>query len=202
MWINDFAQEFGLHPITGTYNQIDGIAVFNRTQTERYMLEKRWENGDVVFLAFMMNPSKASHSASDPTVDQMISLAQNNGCNALHVVNVSSIIDGNSNNLSSQLFSLSEINWEFIKKAMENASVIFISWGIKGQLGINTWLETCPEASEVFMKVQSKLHTYEILTAANEKIGYVPHPRPRGNFNKYINAPAKKISKNEYSKLF
>ncbi|SCX66922.1 DUF1643 domain-containing protein [Lysinibacillus fusiformis] len=202
MWINDVAQEYSLQLGTGTYDGIEGVAVFNQAQTERYILEKRWQSGDKVFLAFMMNPSKASHSASDPTVDQMISLAKKNGCDVLHVVNVSSIIDGNSNNLSIKHFSLSEMNWEFIKKAVENASIVFISWGIKGQQGINTWLGSSAEASHVFIKAQSKLHAYEVLTAANEKIGYVPHPRPRGKVNKYINTHAKKVSKDEYSRLF
>ncbi|WP_339173308.1 DUF1643 domain-containing protein [Solibacillus sp. FSL R5-0691] len=202
MWINDTAQAFGLVQKTGICNLIEGVAVFNQMQTERYILEKRWQNGEKIFLAFMMNPSKASHITSDPTVNQMISLAQKNGCDALHIVNVSSIIDGNSKNLSKQHFSLNEINWRFIKEAMENATIIFISWGIKGQQGINTWMKLCLEASEVFSRIQSKLYSYEVLIAVKEKIGYVPHPRPRGNLNKYINVPVRKILEDEYFKLF
>lgn len=203
MWINDVARDCGFYPKTGTFKQIDGIAVFNSAGTERYILEKRWRNGGKVFLAFMMNPSSASESASDPTVNQMISLAQDNDCDALQVVNVSCIIDGKSKNLSAADFIMHQINKEFIEKSMEHASIVFISWGIKGQQGINNWLESGIEASEIFKKAKSKLHAYEVPTAVKEKIHYVPHPRPLGaNINKYIHASAEKLSEQNYSKLF
>ncbi len=203
MWIEDVATENGLEAKKGTHEGLDGTAVFNFTGEERFILEKRWSNGNKVFLAFMMNPSHASELSTDPTVDRMIKLAQSNGCDALQVINVASIIDGNSGNLSETHFIMSKINAAFIKKAMEKAHIIFISWGVKGQQGINTWLKSSNEAVELFKKAKPQLYAFEVLTASKEKINYVPHPKPLGrNIKKYIEAPINKLENAEYNKLF
>jgi len=83
----------------------------------------------------MMNLSKAAHNQTDRTVDQMIEVAITRGCNALNVVNVSSIIDGSSGNLKNAHFAFEKINWKFVSEAMTNANIIFLGWGAKGQQG-------------------------------------------------------------------
>lgn len=202
MWIDDVATNHGLAVQVGAYNGIAGVAVFNRVNTERYVLEKRWQRGKRIFVAFMMNPSKAAHNATDQTVDQMITLAQTHECDALHVINVSSIITGNSGTLNASHFQHSTVNWDFIEEAVKSAEIVFISWGIKGQQGINQCIAHLHTVRQVFMAIQEKLFAYDVLVAVNEQIDYVPHPRPIGAFNRYVNTPIRKITATEFQRLF
>ena len=45
---------------------------------------------------------------------------------------------------------------------MENAHIVFISWGLKGQEGINKWLSSSSRCREIFEIVMNKLHAYEV----------------------------------------
>ena len=55
------------------------------------------------------------HNQTDDTVDQLMDVAKVQlGYDGLHVVNVSSIIDGSSSNVTSDQFAYESINWAFI----------------------------------------------------------------------------------------
>lgn len=202
MWIYDVATQYKMAVMNGSHDNYNGTAVFNEQVTERYILEKRWNQGDRVFLAFMMNPSRASHVNSDATVKQMINLAKVYGCDALQVVNVSSFIIGSSTDVPEESFNYNPINWAFIEKALEKAYIIHISWGIKGQLGINSWVSSKSIVSKAFYNVRSKCYAYEFLLAPKEKLYYVPHPRPRGTIRKYERSLTYKLSVCELIELF
>ncbi|MDP4107346.1 MAG: DUF1643 domain-containing protein [Bacillota bacterium] len=201
MWFEQVAISNQLSFETDTYNNILGNAVFNPNRTRRYFLEKRWAKGENILTAIMMNPSKAAHNQTDETVDQIIDVAKSQGCHALYVVNVSSIIDGSSNNLRDSHFAFEEINWTFISEAMEKAKIVFISWGLKGQQGIQEY------QVNAFEKILSKLYCYEVVKSDNKKFTnkpmyYVPHPRPRYEQEKYRNEPIRQITELEFVQLF
>ncbi|MCR8853487.1 DUF1643 domain-containing protein [Lysinibacillus sp. FSL R7-0073] len=202
MWIHDVADQYNLEVKDGRHNNIDGIAVFDELLTKRYILEKRWRDGEKVFLAFMMNPSKAAHNKSDATVNQMIRLAKVYDCDALQVINVSSFIEGLSNDVPDESFTFDTINWAFIERALIDAYIIFISWGIQGQQGINNWLLSQNIVANTLYNVRLKCYAYEHLLALKEKIYYVPHPRPRGTVRKYEDSLAHKLSLSELVDLF
>lgn len=163
MWFEELARNNQLILKTSSYNNIPGNAVFNENGTRRYFLEKRWAEGENILTALMMNPSNAAHNQTDKTVDQMIEVAIGKGCNALYVVNISSIIDGKSSNLKNAQFSYEEINWKFISSALAKANIIFLGWGLKGQQGLFKQQKNNPAIADSFEKVSSKLYCYEVL---------------------------------------
>lgn len=69
-------------------------------------------------------------------MDQIIDVAKVQGCHALYVVNVSSIVDSNSNDLGNAQFDYKEMNWTFVSGAITKANIVFLGWEIKGQQGI------------------------------------------------------------------
>lgn len=207
VWFVELANEHELEIYSGDHKGFSGIAVFSLDKQNRYFLEKRWaEDGDV-FTAFMMNPSKAAHNISDPTVDQLINVAKKNGCNALNVVNVSSVIEGNSKNLIDTQFQYNQVNWAFVSSALRQSKYVFLGWGVKGQLGIRNQLKMQPSIKNIFETEKEKLYVYEVLKSIDQKfkrlnLHYAPHPRPQANIKKYIEAPIVRIENLEFEMLF
>ncbi|OME75937.1 hypothetical protein BK120_30195 [Paenibacillus sp. FSL A5-0031] len=182
---------------------INGVAIFNRYKTNRYFLEKRWARGGNVLTAMMMNPSKASHNQSDKTVDQLINVAKENGCNAIYVVNVSSFVCGSSNKVAQSQFAFEAINWEFISQAIAESELVFLGWGIKGQLGMLQQLNHSSRRNSI-LKAYKKIRCYEILNSKDKKfmnsgkpLKYVPHPRPIFAWGKYTNASIRSVTRSD-----
>ncbi|MBQ0141079.1 MAG: DUF1643 domain-containing protein [Kurthia sp.] len=202
MWIDDVAKDLDLQVEFGAYNSVAGVAVFNKEHTERYILEKRWARGDKIFLAFLMNPSKASFDATDRTVTQMIELAKKHACDALYVINISSVIDADSAKLVTTGHHFSPENWRFIKEALQHAEIVFIGWGMDGQKLINQKLAEQSDIRYLFQQVQEKLHAYTVLEDTKEQLTYVPLPRNKNNYKKYADATAQKITEEQFEQLF
>lgn len=202
MWIDDVAKDLGLQVEFGAYNSVAGVAVFNKEHTERYILEKRWAKGDKIFLAFLMNPSKASFDTSDKTVTQMIELAKKHQCDALHVINISSFIDDDSTKLVTNGFHITETNRLFIKEAFETAHMVFVGWGLDGQKIMNKNLAEQSDIRYLFEQVADKLYAYGVVEDTKEKMLYVPLPRNKNNFKKYADSLAIPLSKEQFNELF
>lgn len=207
MWFSNLAEKHGMNIYCGDCKGIKGIVVFDDDKQNRYFLEKRWVKEGSVLTAFMMNPSKAAHNKSDPTVDHLINVAKKKGCNALHVVNVSSIIDGKSKNLNKSQFQYNKVNWEFISDAMRRSTYVFLGWGVKGQLGISDQLKKKPSIKQIFETEKEKLYVYEVLRSKDQKykhfnLYYAPHPRPQTEIKKYIERPIVRINNFDFEKIF
>ena len=205
MWYEQLANNNQLVFKEDTYSDILGKAIFNKNETRRYFLEKRWEEGDYVLTAIMMNPSKAAHNQTDDTVDQLIAVAKNQGCHALYVVNVSSTIDGSSSNLNNAHFIFESINWNFVSKAMTEANIVFLGWGVKGHRGMLKHQQINNNLVNAFKNILSKMYCYDVLKSNDKKftdLYYVPHPRPLFKREKYRNMPIRQISEVEFTHLF
>ncbi|MCZ8536526.1 DUF1643 domain-containing protein [Paenisporosarcina quisquiliarum] len=207
MWIVDIADANKLMIYRGEHKGINGIAIFDPDKQNRSFLEKRWAEAGSVLTAFMMNPSKAAHNDSDPTVDQLINVAKKKGCNALNVVNVSSLIDGNSKNIKGTHFQYNQVNWEFISNTMKRSDYVLLGWGVKGQLGILDQLKMQPSIKQIFDTEKEKLYAYEVLKSNDKKykhlnLYYAPHPRPQTNIKRYIEAPIVRIENFDFEMLF
>jgi hypothetical protein len=208
LWFEQLARNNHLSLKTGTYEGILGKAIFNTNGTRRYFLEKRWGNGGNILTAIMMNPSNAAHNQSDDTVDQLMDVANVQlGYDGLHVVNVSSIIDGTSRNVTSDQFAYDSINWTFISEAVSYGQATFLGWGMKGQKGIIKHLDSHSEIINVFRNASGKLYTYEVLKSKDKKfinnpIYYVPHPRPLTEKEKYREHCIQPITDLEFTQIF
>lgn len=192
---------------TGKYTGTPGKAVFDLFGARRYFLEKRWAQGGDILTAFLMNPSNAAHNETDDTVDQLINLAKINYCDALHVVNVSSIIGGTSSKLKQAHFAYELLNWDFIFEALMKANFVFLGWGLKGQLGMLKQQKSNPNIVNALSNVLNKAYCYEVLESSNKKyasnpIYYVPHPRPLFAKEKYCYEPLQQIKHYEFTQLF
>ncbi len=195
MWIDQLAEEFDLQVELGAYNSVAGLAVFNEEKNERYMLEKRWARGEKTLLAFLQAPSKASHIATDRTVTQLIELAKLHDCDALHVINLSSIIEDDFTNANK---SYQGRNRTFIETAINNSDMIFLGWGQQGQLAA----QQMPELKETLLKNKEKLMAYEVIKEPKINFTYVPIPRVKGHYKKYIDQKSRILTKEELGELF
>ncbi|WP_175251597.1 DUF1643 domain-containing protein [Bacillus paranthracis] len=207
MWFEQLANRNYLLFKEGICADIPGKAIFNKDWTRRYFLEKRWAEGGDILTALLMNPSHAAHNQTDNTVDQIIDVAKVQGCNALYVVNVSSIVDPNSNDLGNAQFDYEEINWKFVSRAITEAHVVFLGWGVKGQQGILKHQNSNSGLVNTFKNLSEKFYCYDVLKSKDKKyvnypLYYVPHPRPIPNVNKYRNEPIRKITDQEFIQLF
>lgn len=156
----------------------------------------------------MMNPSNAAHNQTDDTVDQLIDVAKVQlGYDGLHVVNVSSIIDGTSSNVNSDQFAYESINWAFMSEVISYDQAIFLGWGMKGQKGIIKQQNSQSELINVFRNASNKLYVYEVLKSEDKKfindpIYYVPHPRPHTKKEKYREHSIQPITDLEFTQIF
>ncbi|MFK4167308.1 DUF1643 domain-containing protein [Paenibacillus lautus] len=207
MWFEHMANSNKLILETGKYAGVPGKAVFDLCGTHRYFLEKRWAQGGDILTAFLMNPSNAAHNQTDDTVNQLINLAKIKYCDALYVVNVSSIIGGTSSKLKLAHLAYELLNWNFIFEALMNANFIFLGWGLKGQLGLLKQQKSNPNIVNALSNVLNKTYCYDVLKSSDKKyasnpIYYVPHPRPLFAKEKYRDKPLQQLKHYEFAKLF
>lgn len=187
-------------------NGIQGKAVFAKKQKnkKRYFLEKRWAKGDKILTAIMMNPSKANEARGDATVNQLIEQAKKQKYDALYVVNISPIIEGSSKNLKMSAFNYDQLNWIFIKAAIEKSNLVFLGWGMKGQKGLKKQLKSNLNLYCELKSAREKFVCYELIQSLSKNKynpkKYVPHPRPWGNKKKYVNKKFVKLT--EFESIF
>ncbi|WP_339316135.1 DUF1643 domain-containing protein [Paenibacillus sp. FSL R10-2734] len=205
MWFEQLASSKQLSFQIGTFAGITGKAVFDINGTRRYFLEKRWAQGGDILTAVMMNPSNAAHNQTDETVEQLIDVAKVQCCNALYVVNISSFIDGSSSNLNNAKFTYEDINWAFVSGAISEANIVFLGWGMKGQLGMLKQQKSNSNVVNAFK--ERRIFCYEVLKSndkryAKRPVYYVPHPRPLYDKKKYSYVPIREINEHEVKQIF
>ncbi len=63
-------------------------AILDPTRTYRYVLERRWGQGDNMINFVLLNPSTADESIDDPTIKGCIQFAKNWGYDGFYVTNL------------------------------------------------------------------------------------------------------------------
>lgn len=81
------------HLTTGAWREIPSLAIWSRCRAYRYALVRVWNPAAPVWLYAMLNPSKASESAGDPTVDRQVTRAQRHGAGAAIIVNAAALCE-------------------------------------------------------------------------------------------------------------
>ena len=81
----------GIRVITRTHNALDGTkstAVYSECEQYRYALERRWGDGNRFLVMIMLNPSTATESQNDPTVERCERRARMWDMDGLLVLNI------------------------------------------------------------------------------------------------------------------
>lgn len=112
---------------------VDSGATFSPCGLYRYRLWRRWGEG-APLLFVMLNPSIASATENDPTVERCQRRAANLGFPALEVVNLFARIATDPVDLASFDDPIGPENDTAILEAARGAGMIVCAWGVHGKL--------------------------------------------------------------------
>jgi hypothetical protein len=95
----------------------------------RYSLSRVWDNNLPKLTLIMLNPSKADHLKSDPTLNKCLNFAIDNNFGCLEIVNLFAYRSTDPKNLKSALDPIGPNNDYYIKQAIEDAGSVVLAWG-------------------------------------------------------------------------
>jgi hypothetical protein len=104
-----------------------GRAVFNEARTHRYLLERRWREGEPLTW-LMLNPSTAGAFADDPTIRRCIRFAQRDGYAGIKVVNLFALRATSPRELRKHPGPVGLCNDRMLREATRGAAVV-AAWG-------------------------------------------------------------------------
>lgn len=156
-----------------------GQALFDNpvNPTKRYFLEKRWDIGDKVLGAIMMNPSKAGALEGDKTVDGLIKLAKAQNFSALYVVNVIPYICSSESELPENIVNMitEPMQLKCVEFVLQKSDTILLGWGKTGHKYLASLLKE-EKFKELFLNRKHKCK----VVGFGYKERFPLHPRPLG----------------------
>ncbi len=118
---------------TGLKNMV-GDAVFDKSGKYRYLLSRTWSDEGKKAVFVMLNPSSADASLNDPTISRCIGFAERLGCGSLQVVNLFAYRTAYPKELRVCRSPVGALNNQYIRGAVEAASLVVVAWGNWGRL--------------------------------------------------------------------
>lgn len=112
----------------------DCEAVFSDCEKYRPYLKQVWDATLPLLNCCLLNPSKATHEVSDPTVQRQGKRARLLGFGGLIVTNINDWRSTDPNELYSIERPSSQINNAFIKTAATESAMVICGWGSHGEL--------------------------------------------------------------------
>lgn len=154
-----------------------GIAEFdtNIAHGHRYSLQKVWDSNKKVLGCVLMNPSNASASESDNTINFLIKYAIHNNYGSISVVNTSSFIKGSKTRKRD--FKLNSTAVKKIIDTFEKADDIILGWGLNGsKYGVPIM-----KHNKLLPILRSNLNKLRVFKLNKTSTGdyYPSHPLPR-----------------------
>ena len=107
-------------------------AVYSECETYRYTLRINWQEHGRRLLYIMLNPSKATELANDPTIERCERRARQLGYGNLEVVNLFGLRETHPEKLKKARRPEGSENLDFILSAAESADDILAAWGVHG----------------------------------------------------------------------
>lgn len=108
-------------------------AVLSRDDVYRYLLSRRWAEGDRILLWLMLNPSTADAKIDDPTIKRCMAFGRRWGYDAIEVVNLFAFRATNPKDLTRAghhpLDMIGPENDSYIREAYKRASRTVAAWG-------------------------------------------------------------------------
>ncbi len=120
--------------ITRRHETDDGWreAVYSECEKYRYVLTVCWDDAARRLLYVMLNPSKATELANDPTIERCERRARQLGYGAFSVVNLFGLRETHPERLRRARRPVGPENEEFILSAADKADDILAAWGVHG----------------------------------------------------------------------
>jgi len=109
-------------------------ALFDQTKKYRYLLTRKWADGNEKITWIMLNPSTADAFKDDPTIRRCIGFSQKWGASNLDIVNLFAYRSTDPRKLYKIDDPIGAKNDEIILNSTKNAKKIIIAWGNHGIL--------------------------------------------------------------------
>lgn len=122
-----------MRKVEGIHEDATSAAVYSDCGAYRYRLWYLWEPGRPVLLALMLNPSTATESQTDPTVERCKRRAQRLGFGGLEVANLFALRSTDPRQLYQHPDPVGPDNDRAILDAVTHADAVMCGWGNHGQ---------------------------------------------------------------------
>lgn len=106
-------------------------AVFSPCRTWRYLLTRRWDEGDFVMFVGL-NPSTADETVDDPTIRRCIRFAQDWGYSGLAMTNLFAFRATKPVDLKKAEDPIGPDNDFVLAKTASDAGLVVAAWGVHG----------------------------------------------------------------------
>lgn len=110
-------------------------AVFSPDEKYRYFLSRMWDGTKPVVTFIMLNPSTATETVNDPTIERCQRRAKMMGMGGLMVVNLFALRSTDPQALYEAEDPIGEENNSYILHAMAESDMVICGWGNHATLG-------------------------------------------------------------------
>lgn len=128
----------------------DSEAVYSPCERYRYALTRTWDSDGQRLLFIMLNPSKATELANDPTIERCERRARSLGYGALRVCNLFALRETDPARLRRARSPVGPENERQVRDAVGWADDILCAWGVHGAhrnqcAEVAKWLGDCAD---------------------------------------------------------
>ncbi|MED1125539.1 DUF1643 domain-containing protein [Bacillus atrophaeus] len=107
---------------------ITSRALYSEDKSNRYLLERIWDDRLPIAAVLMLNPSIAGEIKTDRTVMNVINYLIDNGFGGVRIINLFSHVSTPQSGLKSRDVFQDSINNDYIEKAIEDSCTSIIAW--------------------------------------------------------------------------
>ncbi|MGI9394148.1 MAG: DUF1643 domain-containing protein [Boseongicola sp.] len=111
---------------------VESAAVYSPCERYRYSLTRVWDPAEKRLLIVMLNPSKATELANDPTVERCERRARRLGYGAMRVCNIFAWRETRPDRLKRAKDPVGSLNDAALTEAAEWADHVLCAWGVHG----------------------------------------------------------------------
>lgn len=111
-------------------------AVFDTSETYRYLLTRVWTPGLPIACWVMLNPSTADAARTDNTLRRVVAFSAAAGCGGCSIVNLFALRSTDPRNLAAHPDPVGPLNDVFLRRAVHttNGGPVIAGWGAAGTL--------------------------------------------------------------------
>ncbi len=107
-------------------------ATYSDCEKYRYSLRIAWAKTGSSLLCVMLNPSKATELANDPTIERCERRARHLGFSRLEITNLFALRETSPERLKASKHPEGQDNLAMVEMAVKRADQILLAWGVHG----------------------------------------------------------------------